>query len=102
MTPEQKDNQLRKFFEWYSEIKAIAERQGFEVKDVLNVRQIFDIAYAYGYTASLQDRVDEVQTLPVKLFDEDGNEIAEFYCDPCSDENCNCRVQRCDYCKAND
>jgi hypothetical protein len=36
-----------------------------------------------------------------KLIDEDGNEITECFCDPCNDENCDCRQKRCDYCLEN-
>lgn len=83
------------FEEW---LKPITEK-GYV--DLVSLRQAFDAGFWAGKLVAAKERVDEVQTLPVKLFDEDGNEITECYCDPCSDENCDCRGKRCDYCLAN-
>jgi len=101
MNEQQKAAQETKFFEWYNQMKAIAEEHNQEINKMLNVRQIFDIAYTFGYTASLKDRIAEMDVQTIKVFDEDNKEITECYCNPCNDVNCDCRVQRCDYCLAN-
>jgi len=33
----------------------------------------------------------------ITVFDEDGNEINECYCDPCGDRECGCWSKRCDW-----
>ena len=57
---QQAEAKEKKFFEWYTQMKAIAEEHNQEINKMLNVRQIFDIAYTFGYTACLQDRITEM------------------------------------------
>ena len=83
------------FQEW---IKPLTEKGYVEL---VTLRQAFDAGFWQGKLTAVNERVAELQPQPIKVFDEDNNEITECYCDPCGDENCDCRGKRCDYCLAN-
>lgn len=60
---EKAERKEQKFFEWYTQMKSIAEEHNQEINNMLNVRQIFDIAYTFGYTACLKDEIERMDKI---------------------------------------
>jgi hypothetical protein len=60
MTNEQKEKQEQKFWEFWATLEKISEDHNIEIHKIYNIRQIFDLAYTYGYTASLKDQIKKL------------------------------------------
>jgi len=84
------------YLEWVKPL----EEKGYV--DKVTLRQAFNAGYWQGKLKVLNDRVAETQADKTEpITDEDGNVVTECYCDPCGDENCDCRGKRCNFCLEN-
>jgi hypothetical protein len=82
------------YLEWVKPL----EEKGYV--DSVTLRQAFNAGYWQGKIKVLRERAAELQA-SAPIVDEEGNVITECYCDPCGDENCDCRGKRCNYCLEN-
>jgi hypothetical protein len=105
------EDAVGEYYKWQREI-AMETEQVFEewLKPItekgyvnsVTLRQAFNAGFWQGKLVAAKERVAELQaSAPKTIVDEEGNVVTECYCDPCGDENCDCRGKRCNYCLAN-